>query len=163
MRLHLPTLVWPDIELQLRGKLGIALGVAALSLVGGLLLAASRPGASVGPTFTHKIAGAAVDKGPPDDARPSGGASPVAAGSPAPNPPEAVSHGFVGHAVFAAATGHVVLRTATNVHDGPGLSGAVLRKAAAGEEFQVFGKSGRWVLVGDNAPEGWVLKGRISP
>ena len=158
MRLHLPTIDWPDILPRLRGKIGIALGVAALSLLAGLLLAATRPVASVNPPFIHQIAGTAIDKGPPDDGPPAA-TTPTAVAAPA---PEASSHSFVGHAVIAPATGHVVVRTATNMHDAPGVSGAVLRKAAAGEEFQVFGKSGRWVLIGASTPEGWVLKGRIN-
>ena len=160
MRLHLPAIDWPDIPLPLRRKIGIALGVAALCLVAGLLIAASRPTASVGPSLVRTIARAAIDKGPPDDGPPS--SHPVSSSSAASLPPEADARSFVGRAVVTPASGHVTLRTATNMHDGPGLSGAVLRKAEAGEKFHVFGKSGRWVLVGDSAPEGWVLKGRVS-
>jgi hypothetical protein len=52
---------------------------------------------------------------------------------------------------------------AANIRAGPSGTAAVVRTAARGATFKVFGRSSGWVQVGDTEPVGWIYSGLLEP
>lgn len=49
-----------------------------------------------------------------------------------------------------------VQKTGTNIRAEPSTTAAVVRKETKGRELTVFGRSGQWVEVGEDRPQGWI-------
>lgn len=73
----------------------------------------------------------------------------VAPAAPPPSPAPVASPG--------STLPRVLVRTPANLRVGPDSSAPVLRTAARGEAFRVYGEArGGWIQVGGTAPEGWI-------
>lgn len=85
---------------------------------------------------------------------------PVAPAAPVPAPQPAVAPQAASPAPAAAPGStlpRVLVRTPANLRVGPDSSAPVLRTAARGEAFRVYGEArGGWIQVGGTAPEGWI-------
>jgi uncharacterized protein YgiM (DUF1202 family) len=56
-----------------------------------------------------------------------------------------------------------VQKTGTNIRSEPSTTAAVVRKETKGRELTVFGRSGQWVEVGEDRPQGWIHADLVGP
>ena len=56
----------------------------------------------------------------------------------------------------------ITVRTTANLRNGPSMSAAIIRVAERGEKFSVFGRTGGWVQVGTDRPQGWISASLLS-